>query len=79
MIRVMIRRILLTTLVLSLFAGSASAQEDEEKQPDARFEHYSKPVALGAGGTALTWFMFVFVAVVGTAGLFRNARRTHLD
>lgn len=79
MMHQMIRSILMAMLSLAVFAAPASAQDDEEQWPDARFEHYAKPVALDDGGTAGTWILFVILAVLGTAGLFKNARRTHLD
>ena len=69
-------------LVLALMpATTALAARDEvEVDPiDARLEGYSGNVSLPAEGTGLTWMAFVGLMVLAAAGLFKDAKRTHLD
>lgn len=66
---------LLLTPVMALAKG-----EDEEAQLlEARLEGYTDPVRMSSESTALTWLMFIFLAVVALAVMFKNAKRTHLD
>ena len=46
---------------------------------DARIEGYAGNKTLPGGGVALTWIAFIFLAIVACAGLFKDAKRTHLD
>jgi len=52
---------------------------DDEKLPDARIQNYTKTVSVPEGGTALTWLLLIFLALICLAALFKNAKRTHLD
>ena len=64
--------------VLSVAPSAARAQEEEIKM-DARLEGYQGNVSVSNDSTALMWLLFVFLAVVATAVLFKDAKRTHLD
>jgi hypothetical protein len=68
-------------LVLGLPAGAARAasSDDEEVQHDARTEGYQTSVKIEKNGTALTWLLFVFLAIIGMAALFKDPKRSHLD
>lgn len=65
-------------LTLLLSPISAMAQE-ELKYYDARLEGYPTNVTLESSSTALTWLLFIFLAVICIGVMFKNARRTHLD
>jgi hypothetical protein len=79
-------------MVMSVLCGPgvAMAQDDEGPRAviDARVEGLVEPgsppdraVDLNkvSGGGALTWIVFVFVAVIAVGPMFKNARRSHLD
>ena len=63
---------------LTLSRGAASAQE-LEIETDARLEGYADKVALEPSNTAMTWAAFGFCAAVTLLGLFKDAKRSHLD
>jgi uncharacterized membrane protein YidH (DUF202 family) len=78
----MLRRILLIALLLVTTASPSMAQsrrQVEEDPMDGRFYRYDRKVVLDGAGIGITWIIFVALAVVASAGLFKNARRTHLD
>jgi hypothetical protein len=58
--------------------GVARAQDEEIKQ-DARLEGYQGQVSASNQSTALMWLLFVLLAVIAVAVLFKDAKRTHLD
>ncbi len=61
-------------------ALAAKTPEDEEADKwEARYEGYPTNVRLEKSGTAMAWFLFAFLGLMGIAVLFKNARRTHLD
>ena len=69
-------------LVLALApATTALAARDEvEADPlDARLEGYANNVTLPEVSSGLTWMIFVVLMVFVAAGLFKDAKRTHLD
>lgn len=56
------------------------AQDAEEREPiDARLEGYASNVTLDSGSSAFTWILFIILAVLALGGLFKDAKRTHLD
>ena len=88
MIDIMRRRnwfsVLLRSLVLAavLFAPSVALARTEEEPPeivDARLEGYAGQMSMPESSTGLTWFVFVILGVVTAAGLFKDAKRSHLD
>ncbi len=63
----------------ALLAWPGVLMADEKTIVDARYEGYASNVTLDGGSTALTWLLFIFLAVLGLSVLFKDARRTHLD
>jgi len=59
-------------------ANNRQQTEEELEYTDARLEGYPQTVYI-EGGTSTTWFLLVFLGVVGLAVLFKDAKRTHLD
>ena len=57
---------------------SSLAQEEEREMLDARLEGYPSIVTLEAS-SALTWILFIVLALLALGGLFKDAKRTHLD
>jgi len=65
-----------------LLAPATSMARTEEPEPDmydARLEGYPGSVTLPLSSTGLTWFLFIILAVVAAGGLFKDAKRSHLD
>jgi len=59
---------------------AAMLPTDEAYHHDARLEGYtSLPDSELGTGTMSTWFLLIFLAVVGLSVCFKSARRTHLD
>jgi hypothetical protein len=71
--------IALACLSFLLLPVTAMAQDEEPDYYDARLEGYPQGVTLERSTTALTWLLFIFLAVICIAVLFKNAKRTHLD
>ena len=59
--------------------GAAGAAAELEIETDARLEGYTDKVALEPGNNAMTWMGFGFLAVVTLLGMFKDAKRSHLD
>jgi hypothetical protein len=68
-------------LAPAMTTSTAMARSDEPEPDivDARLEGYSGNMTLPASSNGLTWVLFVILAVVGCAGLFKDAKRSHLD
>jgi len=69
---------------LTAFAAFAltplAALADDAKPPyDGRLEGYGKSVTLDGGGIALLWILLICLTILALAGLFKNAKRSHLD
>ena len=71
--------ILILTLVPATTALAQSRDAQEQDPIDARLEGYNQNVTLPAASTGLTWFLFVILMVFMAAGLFKDAKRSHLD
>jgi hypothetical protein len=68
----------LITLIVPVLAFAQ--KEDENTQlKEARLEGYAFNARAPEGGPALTYLLFIFLAVLGLAVMFKNAKRTHLD
>ena len=65
-------------LVLLATPLSALAQAEDREILDARLEGYPHNVTL-EGSSALTWILFIVLALLALGGLFKDAKRTHLD
>jgi hypothetical protein len=57
----------------------ALAQDADREITEARLEGYPQVVALEGGSTALTWVLLIFLAALALGGLFKDAKRRHLD
>jgi hypothetical protein len=75
------RWLLLACLCLGavVAAPSTARAQDEEIKLDARLEGYQGQVSVQNQSTALMWLLFVLLAVIAVAVLFKDAKRTHLD
>ena len=51
----------------------------EREVIDARLEGYSSTVSLPKGSEGLTWVAMIFLGVLCCGGLFKDAKRSHLD
>lgn len=69
--------VLASVAVLSLPA--AARADDDEVVTDGRLEGYKDTVALPKSGTGTTYLLLVVLVIVGLAGLFKDAKRSHLD
>lgn len=67
------------TLTLLLWPMAVFAIEPERIDP--RFDGYGRsPLILDEGGGAvLSWLLLFLLTILCLAGLFKHARRTHLD
>jgi hypothetical protein len=54
-------------------------EEEGSELKEARLEGYAFNARAAEGGPALTYLLFIFLAVLGLAVMFKNAKRTHLD
>lgn len=61
-------------------AGPRAAAQELEVTNDARYEGYgSDKVTIEEGSTAMTWVGFTILCLIALLGLFKDAKRTHLD
>ena len=71
------------TLLLMTFAPTlalAQRRGEPDREPiDARLEGYPTNVTIEGGGTALLWLMLGVMGALVFAGLFKDAKRSHLD
>jgi hypothetical protein len=72
-------------LAMVLGAPAAAMAQEEGEVIDARLQGYvneqNQPVNVSIPGasTALTWVLLIVLAVIGLGGMFKDAKRTHLD
>jgi hypothetical protein len=71
----------LALLPVLLPATPALARQDtpDREVIDARLEGYSNTLSLPKGSEGLTWVAMVFLGVLCCGGLFKDAKRSHLD
>lgn len=74
------RNFALSGLIVLGMASNAMAARDPEEEalPDARLSGYPQVVQY-TESNVLSWFAMVALGAVGLIGLFKNAKRTHLD
>ena len=60
-------------------AQIARADEGDVTDHDARLDTFQKQTVALDTGTALTWLALMGLGVVGLTGLFKDAKRSHLD
>ena len=57
-----------------------AARNEPEREPvDARLEGYPTNVTLEGGSTAMTWILLIVCGALIFGGLFKDAKRSHLD
>ena len=66
---------------LVLLPATALARQDtpEREVVDARLEGYKDNISLPKGSEGLTWVSMVILGVLCCGGLFKDAKRSHLD
>ena len=59
----------------------AARPEEEHEIVDARLEGYGNNVnvTLPPSSSGSTWVIFIILAILASVGLFKDARRSHLD
>ena len=78
--RTMLRWVAVGVLMLAPATTAWARQDTPEKEiVDARLEGYQNNPTLAGTGSGLTWVAMVFLGVLCCAGLFKDAKRTHLD
>jgi hypothetical protein len=80
--RTLLIRAVLAIALLGVATPRALADRPPEHEiVDARLEGYkdNQNVTLEGGSTGLTWFLLVILGIIGTVGLFKDAKRSHLD
>ena len=67
--------------VLAMAPATAFARQDtpEREVIDARLEGYQNSFSLPKGSEGLTWVAMIFLGVLCCGGLFKDAKRSHLD
>jgi hypothetical protein len=76
----LVRWLAIVILTLAPATTTFAQRDTQEQDPiDARLEGYNTNVTLPAASTGLTWFLFVILMVFMAAGLFKDAKRSHLD
>jgi hypothetical protein len=84
MMRHMPKKLLSITILLLLVAftplsARADDQSNAPKEYDGRLDNYGKNVTLDNSGAALTYFVWAGLGVLAVIGLFKDAKRSHLD
>jgi hypothetical protein len=59
--------------------GLGGARRAEHDVVDARLEGYTTNVTIEGASTGLSWVLLVVLGAIMFAGLFKDAKRTHLD
>jgi hypothetical protein len=72
-------RMLLVLALLAPAVAMARTEQPEREPIDARLEGYSENVSLDEHSNGLTWFILIILGVILFAGLFKDAKRSHLD
>ena len=76
------RILALGVLMLTLSpAAAALAQRNQVERDivDARIEGYAEGVTLPPASTGMTWVALIVLGAICVGGLFKDAKRTHLD
>jgi hypothetical protein len=72
-------RIVLLVLLAAPSGAFARNSEPEREPIDARLEGYPANVSLESHSTGLTWVLLIVMGAIVFGGLFKDAKRTHLD
>jgi hypothetical protein len=75
-----IAAVALAPLLAAPSASLAARGEGDAPDPiEGRLEGYAGGKTLPASGQALTWIACIILALIAAAGLFKDAKRSHLD
>jgi hypothetical protein len=82
-----VRKWIVPLLCLLAWAGvpmpspsSRAVAQELEIPTDARFEGYgTDKVTIEESNSAMTWVGFTFLCLIALLGMFKDAKRTHLD
>ena len=69
----------LMAMLATPLAALAARPEADREILDGRLEGYASNVTLEGGSTGLTWVVFIILTIVCLGGLFKDAKRSHLD
>jgi hypothetical protein len=72
-------RVVLLVMLLAPTVALAARGEPEREPVDARLEGYPTNVTLEGGSTAMTWILLIISGALIFGGLFKDAKRSHLD
>jgi hypothetical protein len=77
-------RVVLLVVIVSAVLAPAVAfgqrrNEPEKEIIDARLEGYPSNVTLPGAGTSLTYILLIIFGALVFAGMFKDAKRSHLD
>jgi hypothetical protein len=72
-------RIVLLVLLAAPTSLLARSNEPEREPIDARLEGYPANVSLESHSTGLTWVLLIVMGAIVFGGLFKDAKRSHLD
>jgi hypothetical protein len=65
---------------LAPMGASRAVAQELELETDARLEGYgTDKVVIEEGSTAMTWVGFTILCLIALLGMFKDAKRTHLD
>jgi len=67
------------SLALVLGAPALAHADSQDDDTDARLGGYPQSVKLDKSGVAVTWMLYLVLAVIGCSVLFKNANRSHMD
>jgi hypothetical protein len=73
------RVVLLVVMVCPTVALAQRRGDPEKEIIDARLEGYPTSVTLPGAGTSLTYILLIIFAALVFAGMFKDAKRSHLD
>lgn len=69
-----------TAVPLAPSPSSRATAQELELQTDARYEGYgTEKVTIDEGSSAMTWVGFTILCLIALLGMFKDAKRTHLD
>ena len=72
-------RIVVLVMMVAPTVALAARNEPDREIIDARLEGYQSNVTLPGGGTSLTYILLIIFGALVFAGLFKDAKRSHLD
>jgi hypothetical protein len=78
MMKVM-RKIAVAMVFIFSALAPLTSWADDQTVVDGRLQGYDHNVTLSPSGTGVYWLLMFFLALITVVGLFKSAKRTHLD